>query len=382
MKAPEKNPDSLDINAVKAYHGRKPYREFLATEGIPIHEEYAVDCKTVEVAPWPRLGGQGAYVNLAGRSDYLSAYVHEIPPRGETKVEQHIFEKIMNVVSGSGATVVELPDGRKRTFEWGPGGTFSIPLNARHQHFNSSSSTPARLLAVTTMSIVMGMYRSPKFVFENTMNFSERFGDKSLYDGEGEFKKYKPGQHQWETNFVPDMRALELPVWHERGVGDSNNITFVWSDNCMHSHISEFESGTYKKAHMHHSGAHIVLVSGHGYSLLWKEGEDPVNTVRVDWKPGVLFAPPDGPTFHQHFNTSSTPARYLCLGPFSSHRWAVLENGPIPKDKADVSIKKGGIQVEYEDEDPRILDMFEKECTKSGHPSKMREFLNAAGVKR
>jgi hypothetical protein len=41
---------------------------------------------------------------------------------------------------------------------------------------------------------------------------------------------------------------------------------------------------------------------------------------------------------------------------------------------ADVSAKEGGIQVEYEDEDPRILELFEAECAKHGVPSRMREF--------
>ncbi len=382
MKNPEKNPERLSEDAVKAYHGRKPYREFIATEGIPIHEVYAADCKTIEVAPWKRLGGSGCYINLAGRSDFLGSYVHEIPAKGESKVEQHLFDKMMYVVTGSGATTVELPDGRKRTFEWGVGGTFSIPLNAKHQHFNTSSTTPARLVAVTDAAIVIGMYRNPDFVFNNPAKFPERFGDDSLFNGEGEFKQYRPGRHQWQTHFVPDMASLELPVWKERGAGASNSITLVWSDNCMHSHISEFESGTYKKGHCHDAGAHIILVSGHGYSLLWKDGQDPLSTTRVDWERGCIYAPPDGPTFHQHFNTSNEPARYLVFGPFSSRRWDVLEESGMPKETADVSYKDGGMQVEYEDEDPRILDLFEKECEKRGTKSKMRGFLNQLGVKR
>jgi len=82
----------------------------------------------------------------------------------------------------------------------------------------------------------------------------------------------------------------------------------------MHSHISHFDPGTYKKGHFHNSGANIILVSGHGYSLLWQAGQDPLNTVRVDWKPGVLFAPPDGPTYHQHFNVADKPSRYFVIG--------------------------------------------------------------------
>jgi hypothetical protein len=32
----------------------------------------------------------------------------------------------------------------------------------------------------------------------------------------------------------------------------------------------------------------------------------------------------------------------------------------------DKSVKEGGMQVEYEDEDPRILELYERECAKHG----------------
>jgi quercetin dioxygenase-like cupin family protein len=366
-----------DPEVVKTYHDRSPYREFLATEGIPVYDEYSVDCNTVALEPWERLGGLGAYVHLTGRSDFLTAYIHELPPGGQSKVEQHMFDKLMYVTSGRGATSIELPSGRKHTFEWGEGAAFGIPLNARHQHFNTSGTQPARLAAVSDLPLIMGTYHNTRFVFDNPFQFTERFGDERYFSGEGEFRAVRPGRHQWETNFVPDLRALDLPIWHERGAS-GNSINLMFADCVLHSHISEFDAGTYKKAHFHDAGANIFLVSGHGYSLLWQAGQDPLDTVRVDWHPGVLFAPPDGPTYHQHFNTSPEPARYLVFGPFSNRRYRVLETlGTSAKaaDVADVSAKQGGIQVEYEDEDPRILELFERECAKHGVQSRMREFL-------
>ncbi|HEX6512198.1 MAG TPA: cupin domain-containing protein, partial [Chloroflexota bacterium] len=359
---------------VKTYHGRSPYREFLATEGIPVYEEYSVDCNTLALEPWPRVGGLGAYVHLTGRSDYLNAYVHEIPPGGQTKLEQHLFEKLVYVVSGRGSTSIERPGGRKHVFEWAAGAAFGIPLNARHHYFNGSGSEPARLMSVSTAPLMIGLFHNNlEFVFANPIQFPQRFGDERYFSGEGEFRAVSAGRHQWETNFVPDMNALDLPAWLERGAGGSS-ITLTFAESVMHSHISHFDPGTYKKAHFHNAGANIVLVSGHGYTLLWLEGQDPLNSVRVDWHPGVLFAPPDGPTYHQHFNTSPAPARYLVFGPFSSRRYNVMESARS-KDVADVSAKEGGIQVEYEDEDPCILELFEEECAKHGVPCKMREFL-------
>ena len=38
-------------------------------------------------------------------------------------------------------------------------------------------------------------------------------------------------------------------------------------------------------------GTHIYPVSGHGYSLLWYEGNE--ERRRVDWSYGVVYSPPD-----------------------------------------------------------------------------------------
>ena len=355
------------------YYGIFPYFNFLKTEGVPVIDAYSVDCHTVPVEPWERLGGRGAYVHLAGRSDYLSAYVVEIEPGGQLKPEQHMHDELMYVVSGRGATTIELPNGKTHTFEWGPTSIFGIPLNAKHQLFNGAGSEPARLAAVTDLPIILNVFHNPAFIYDNPYQFPERADVERYFRGEGEFREVKPGRHQWETNFVPELVNFELPTWHARGAG-GNNIQFLLADSSMHCHLSEFQSGTYKKAHAHNAGAHIWCVTGEGYSLLWKEGESPVDTVRVDWKPGTLYAPPDGPTYHQHFNVSREPSRYLVFD-FGGARYPVLESKFKGYERMDQSQKQGGMQVEYEDEDPRILELFEHEVAERGIDSKMRQFV-------
>jgi hypothetical protein len=44
----------------------------------------------------------------------------------------------------------------------------------------------------------------------------------------------------------------------------------------------------------------------------------------------------------------------------------------------DKSVKDGGNQVEYEDEDPRILELYERECARFGVQSRMREIVKSA----
>ena len=355
------------------FYGVFPYHDFVKTEGIPVVEAFSIDCHTVPVEPWERLGGRGTYVHLAGRSDYLSAYVVEIPPGGQLNPEQHMHDEYIHVVSGRGATVIEGPDGKKHSFEWGPTAIFGIPMNAKHQIFNGSGTEPARLAAVTDLPIIFNIFHNTDFIYDNPLQFPERMDTERYFEGEGEFRKVKPGRHQWETNFVPDLINFELPPWTQRGAA-GNNIQFLLADSSLHCHISEFQQGTYKKAHRHNAGAHIFCVTGEGYSLLWREGQSPVDTVRVDWKPGTLYAPPDGPTYHQHFNVSPGVSRYLVFG-FGGARYPVLDSKMTNYENMDRSIAEGGEQLEYEDEDPRILRLYEEETLKRGLKSKMGEFI-------
>jgi hypothetical protein len=168
-----------------------------------------------------------------------------------------------------------------------------------------------------------------------------------------------------------------LPEWKERGAGGtSSNVQFTLAASTMHAHISEFGVGTYKKAHRHDAGAHIFCVTGQGYSLLWLDGQNPVDTVRVEWKPGTLYAPPDGPTFHQHFNTANVPSRYFVMS-FGGARYFISNARKASYQNMDKSVAEGGNQIEYQDEDPRILELYERECASNGVASRMREIAGS-----
>jgi hypothetical protein len=184
----------------------------------------------------------------------------------------------------------------------------------------------------------------------------------------------------WETNFVPDLAKIELQAWGDRGAGGSN-IMFVLADGTMHAHISEMPAGTYKKAHRHGPSFHVMCVLGHGHSLLWYEGEQ--DFLRIDWKHGVVFTPADR-QFHQHFTTSNSPARYLATAvggsryPFTqAQRRALLGEKPGEKGAVSTSIKDGGDQIEYEDQDPRIHKMWLEQLKKNGATPRMEKFFPA-----
>jgi hypothetical protein len=165
------------------------------------------------------------------------------------------------------------------------------------------------------------------------------------------------------------MRAIELPEWHERGKG-SSQIMFALGGAVMHAHIAEIAPATYKKAHRHDAGTHVMTLSGAGYSLLWYDGEK--DFTRVDWSYGVVF-PPLAQQFHQHFVTSNNPSRYLGINAQSTRYPLTQEWVRMGQRGADGqlsalqrSVKEGGDQIEYEDQDPRIHALWLDEMKKAG----------------
>ena len=130
----------------------------------------------------------------------------------------------------------------------------------------------------------------------------------------------------------------------------------------MNSHLSQFPVGTYKKAHAHGPGAHVIILTGEGYSLMWPEGEEPR---RYEWQIGTLIVPPTL-WVHQHFNTGTTPARYLAF----KHEGVAIRNAQgVPK--AWISRRLGGDQIDYADEQPVIRRQFAEALAAHGLKSRM-----------
>ncbi|MCH8199599.1 MAG: hypothetical protein IIA54_05980, partial [Chloroflexi bacterium] len=207
----------------------------------------------------------------------------------------------------------------------------------------------------------------------NSYVFEDRMGGAKLFQGEGTMWTARAGRtNVWETNFVPDIETFTTFTWKERGAGGAH-IKLELADQTQTAHISEFPVGTYKKAHRHGPGAHVIIIKGTGYSLLWPSHGSPHDGMeRVDWKPGAMVVPPNG-WFHQHFNGGATPARYLAFRWNSQKYYFSL--GVAMEGETDVSVKLGGGQIEYEDEEPLIHDLFEEALAKAGTRSQMAEFI-------
>ena len=132
---------------------------------------------------------------------------------------------------------------------------------------------------------------STEFVFNTSHDFVGRFA--------GEPDYFAPKDEQdgllLKTNFVANTVDLPLISAKERGAG-GGHIRFSMAKGSMNSHISQFPVGTYKKAHAHGPGAHVIVLSGQGFSMMWPEGEEPrpSSTYTISsksWRRGASWPP-------------------------------------------------------------------------------------------
>ena len=335
-----------------------PYTRWIAAEGLDILDAmYIHDLHTVELKPWARRGGRGVYLNHDASRTSNDCYVCEIPAGSKLAPHRQLFEEMVMILSGRGSTAVWNDAGSRITFEWKAGALFAIPVNAWHQHFNGSGEAPARYVAVTNGPVVINLYDDMDFVFNTKRDFPNRFaGEPDYFSPKGEQKGFL-----LDTNFVADAVNLPLITAKERGAG-GGHIRFNMAKSSLNSHISQFPIGTYKKSHAHGPGAHVIILSGEGYSLMSPDGGE---QRRYEWEVGTMIVPPNM-WQHQHFNTGPTPARYLA---FKHEGVAIRNEQGVPK--AWISRRIGGDQIDYADEPPQVRKWFAEALAKRGLKSRM-----------
>jgi oxalate decarboxylase/phosphoglucose isomerase-like protein (cupin superfamily) len=344
-----------------------PYTRWIAQEGLDILDAmYVRNLHTVELKLWARRGGRGVYLNHDASRTSNDCYVCEIPPGRQLAPQRQLYEEMIYILDGRGSTTVWNDAGAKVSFEWKAGAIFAIPLNTMHQHFNGSGKDAARFVSVTNAPVIINSFGDTDFVFGTQYDFKNRFaGESDYFANKGEQKGLL-----LDTNFVADAINLPLIAAKERGAG-GGHIRFSMARGSMNSHISQFPVGTYKKAHAHGPGAHVIILSGEGYSLMWPEGDKPRY---YKWEVGTMIVPPNM-WLHQHFNTGTTPARYLAF----KHEGVAIRNAQgVPK--AWISKRLGGDQIDYSDENPETRREFERELARHGLKSAMDKAYAAEKV--
>ena len=92
------------------------YEKWQKGEGIPIIDTFFIrDLKEVPLAQWDRLGQQASFINMEGAGQATGSYVFEIAPGQSTNPQRHIYEELLYVVRGRGATTLWNDKGAKQS---------------------------------------------------------------------------------------------------------------------------------------------------------------------------------------------------------------------------------------------------------------------------
>ena len=364
-----------------------PYEVFMSEQGVPVVRGMGIyDVRDITLAPWKRMGGRGAFIELDGASGLRGIYVLEIPASGATPPERHIYEEVFYVVEGRGSTEIWVDDeAEKQVFEWRTGALFTAPLNTFHRIVNAASE-PAIVLAVTNAPPLMTLFRNEAFIFDTPFHFKDRFDKDPDFFRSVEEIATRPdnGRYHYMGNIIPETVNSEVPLDGQRGSGH-RHYTWNMAGNSSSGHIAEYPSGRYSKCHAHTSGPVLLCLRGQGYTITWprlagtrpwEEGNGHL-VKRQDYVPGGLVsaAPGDANWFHGHYGVAQDPLRVLAfLGtglPRGAHQSAPGEE--TISQNEDVS--RGGGSIDYSDEDPYIRKMYEDELGKHGVRFDMAEEL-------
>ena len=346
---------------------KSSFQDFVHQEGVPLYEGSALeDMATIPLGDWERRGGKCAYTRLGNQEQSYNLQIIEISPKGELKPERHMYEAIMYVMKGQGATTIWQEGEPKRTVEWEEGALLTIPLNAWHQEFNASSDEPCRIFFCTNMPYVINWFHNLEYVFNNPFVFNDRFSSdqQDFFAGKGKHWRHRT----FETNFVADIRQVPLDENPVRGHRHKVQRLSMAGTN-IGIHIAEVQVGTYMTAHRHGPGAHVITVEGKGYEILFMPGDEK-NRRKMPLKPYTVISPVLN-EFHQHFNAGTTPFKMLAFrGIGIRYGWGREYTRVSPTAQTTDPFAES-LNISYEQEDPVIREEYYGELEKIGIHSKL-----------
>src|ERR1051325_8126490 len=80
-----------------------PYEIYMDEQKLPIHRGTIgfYDIRDLTLAPWPRMGARGAFLELNGCGNLQGIYAIEIPAAGAIAAEKHMYEEYFTCSKGA-----------------------------------------------------------------------------------------------------------------------------------------------------------------------------------------------------------------------------------------------------------------------------------------
>jgi quercetin dioxygenase-like cupin family protein len=268
-----------------AQQGRSP--ELIRLKEHPLQQDAALGARAARLSE--------------GKFHQVDVTLIEIPPGGNLPPHRHLAEEMILIVSGSGYTQMwPRPEVRKERYDWKEGDLLSPSLNTWHQHFNTSPTTPARYLSITTAPLTQNLFHNPAFLAASDFLFEDRW--KSAVAQKPE---YTPENTTGPTNvrmkvghILPDLPGREML----RRSSDQLGITILPHGDMAANELLEMEVREFTRddgttpEHRHVWETVYFVFKGNGYATLQK-GSGPER--RLDWTEGDLFLV-EANEYHNH----------------------------------------------------------------------------------
>jgi quercetin dioxygenase-like cupin family protein len=264
-------------------HALAQEKDILA--GIPVSREI-IKLATYPVNLDPELGVLTADLG-AGKLHQSDLTLVEIPPGGRTPPDRHLAEEVIYIVSGEGYTSMWMRDGDKpQRYEWKAGDLLSPSLYAWHQHFNTSTDTPARYISMTSTPLTRNLFHNEEFVTASGFMFEDRW-----QIGVTRQPAYKRPDNidMVAGHFLPDLPGRKL-----QGKEGSLGITIRTTGDMAGNRILQTLVREYQgddpllplDGHTHPWEVAYLALEGEGTTLL-KNGDKPARL--VNWEKGDLY---------------------------------------------------------------------------------------------
>ena len=255
-------------------------------DNIPYSDE-TIKFSQHPVHPDPSLGASIAHIG-EGRLFQTDLTIVEIPPGGQILPNRHMAEEIIYIVSGEGYTTMWVSPGEKlQRYNWSAGDMIIPSLNVWHQHFNTSTDTPARYISMTSSPLMNNQFFNQEFNTNIDFVFEDRW-----HIGITQNPEYKgPDTMDMKIgHFLPDLPGRKLIV---RSDGSSGITTRPQQGDLAGNHLMQMLVREYQgvslmpiDGHTHPWEVVYFVLAGEGSTLL-KRDDEPARI--VNWEKGDMF---------------------------------------------------------------------------------------------
>jgi len=333
-----------------------------AAEALPVWRGAALaDVASLPRAPWERLGMAAHILAPLGCEGAWDAAVVELPPRGESAEERHLFEEVFLVLRGRGSTETEAG-----SFEWQEGALFAVPRNAPHRLVNAASR-PALLLALSTAPLVIAALGEAGAAFAHPHAYAA--------GAESPPEECEPdpllGLAMRRTAVIADARAEELPL-DNRLVPGARRLAPRLAEGFWLA-LEELPPGRYARARRSAAPLALLGLAGEGEVVLWpaEAGRQPPAAAlqRLPLGAHALLSlkPGPGAWFHQVFPLGEAPLRFALLAGAAD---PACPPGPPGESLADPAspLAEGGAAIAFHEEAEAVRAGYAARCASRMQP--------------